>query len=204
MSEIWMTADIHLDHANILEHMPLRGEAFRNIHHMEDAFIDTINELVKPKDLLIIAGDFCWRAGKCGHFRQRLNVREIYVARGNHDAASLAKHVSRMEHMLFLKLAGKHFHIQHYPCLSWGKMQHGGIHCYGNSYDNGCASDNEGIHCYGHSHGMFEETLDELWPFRNSMDVGMDNALQLTGQFRPFHIDEIIARCSNESKRIDH
>lgn len=186
MCEIWMTADTHLDHANILEHMPLRGEAFRNIHHMEDAFINTINELVKPKDLLIIAGDFCWRAGKCGHFRQRLNVREIYVARGNHDAASLAKHVSRMEHMLFLKLAGNHFHIQHYPCLSWGKMQHGGIHCY------------------GHSHSLLEETLDELWPFRNSMDVGIDAALQLTGQFRPFHIDEVIARCSNDSGRIDH
>ena len=186
MRNIWFTADLHFDHDNILKHMPLRGMMFEDIHAMEDSFIDTTNDLVKPSDLLIIAGDFCWRAGKCGHFRQRLNVREIYVTRGNHDAASLGKHVSRMEHMLFLKLAGKHFHVQHYPCLSWGKMQHGGIHCY------------------GHSHGMFEETLDRLWPHRNSMDVGIDNARQLYGTYRPFHIEDIITRCNNEPKRIDH
>ncbi len=186
MYDIWLTADTHFNHANILEHMPLRGEAFENIHDMEDCFIDTINELVQPHDKLYILGDFCWRTGKCGHFRQQLNVREITVTRGNHDAASLGKHVSRIEHMLFPEMRNKHFHLQHYPCISWRKMQRGGIHCY------------------GHSHSLFEETLDELWPFRNSMDVGIDNALRLTGQFRPFHIDEIIARCSNEPQRIDH
>jgi hypothetical protein len=51
---------------------------------------------------------------------------------------------------------------------------------------------------------MFEEQLDELWPYRNSMDIGIDAALQLTGTFRPFHIDEVIARCSNDSGRVDH
>lgn len=186
MKETWLTSDLHFDHANILQHMPLRGEAFKDIMDMEDCFIDTINDLVKPQDRLVIAGDFCWRAGKCGHFRQRLNVREIQVTAGNHDGASLKNHVSVMRNMLFLKLNGKHFHIQHYPCLSWRKMQKGGIHCY------------------GHSHSLAEEMLDELWPYRNAIDVGVDNALQLTGSFRPFHIDEVIARCSNEPERIDH
>ncbi len=184
MREIFFTADLHFAHANILKHMPLRE--FENIVGMEDCFIDTINEMVKPNDLLIIAGDFCWKASKVGHFRQRLNVREIHVAIGNHDAPSLRKHVSKAELMLFMKFSGKHFHITHYPLLSWRKMQRGGIHCY------------------AHSHGAFEEQLDELWPFRNSIDVGVDNALQLTGSFRPFHIDEIIERCSNDSRRVDH
>lgn len=184
MKETWITADLHLAHKNILEHMPLRE--FEDIVDMEDCFIDTINSLVRPGDLLIIAGDFCWKAGKYGHFRQRLNVREIHIAAGNHDTASLKDHVSIMRRMLFSKMQKRWFHIQHYPCLSWKKMQKGGIHCY------------------AHSHGMFEEQLDTLWPYRNSMDIGIDNALQLMGQFRPFHIDEVIARCSNDSGRIDH
>ncbi len=184
MKETWITSDTHFSHPNILKHMPLRE--FEDIVDMENQFIDTINNLVKSNDLLIIAGDFCWKAGRAGHFRQRLNVKEIHVAMGNHDAASLRNHVSVCKNMLFEKFNGKHFHIQHYPCLSWRKMQRGGIHLY------------------GHSHGMFEEQLDEWMPFRNSMDIGIDNALQLTGQFRPFHFDEIIGRCSNPQERIDH
>jgi len=184
MPDIWFTADTHFAHPNILKHMPLRE--FEDIVDMEDCFINTINDLVKPKDTLVVAGDFCWKAGQVGHFRQRLNVREIHVAMGNHDAASLKNHVSMCRDMLFEKFNGRWFHIVHYPLLSWRKMNHMGI----------C--------CYGHSHGLAEEMLDELWPYRNSMDIGIDAALQLTGQFRPFHIDEVVARCSNDSERIDH
>lgn len=186
MSDIWFTSDPHFAHPNILKHMPLRGEAFEDITDMEDCFIDTINSLVKRDDTLVVAGDFCWKAGRVGHFRQRLNVRELMMAWGNHDARSLENHVSKFRQMLFQKFNGLWFHIQHYPLVSWRKMQHGGIGCY------------------GHSHGMFEEQLDEWMPRRNAMDIGIDNALQLTGSFRPFHIDEVIERCSNPPERIDH
>jgi calcineurin-like phosphoesterase family protein len=186
MKETWFTADLHLAHPNILGHMPLRGEAFEDIVDMEDCFIDTVNGLVKRDDTLVIGGDFCWKAGRVGHFRQRLNVREIMFAWGNHDARSVEKHVSKFRQMLFQKFNGIWFHIQHYGCFSFRKMQRGGIHCY------------------GHSHGLGEEMLDEIWPYRNSIDIGVDNALQLTGEFRPFHIDEIVARCSNPQGRWDH
>jgi calcineurin-like phosphoesterase family protein len=186
MKDVWFTSDLHLAHANILKHMPLREEVFGDLRTMEDCFIDTINGLVKKDDTLVMAGDFCWKASMVGHFRQRLNVREIMFAWGNHDARSVEKHVSKFQQMLFQKFNGIWFHIQHYPCLSWRKMQRGGIHCY------------------GHSHGMFEDQLDAWMPFRNSMDVGIDNAYQLTSTYRPFHIDEVVARCSNPSERIDH
>ena len=138
MRDIWFTADTHFSHPNILQHMPLRGEAFETIIDMETCFIDTINSMVKPEDLLIIAGDFSWKAGRAGHFRQRLNVKEIHVAMGNHDAASLKNHVSVCRNMLFERFNGLWFHICHYPLLSWRKQNHGGILCY------------------GHSHGMYE------------------------------------------------
>jgi len=179
MSDTWITADLHFNHANILKHMPIRGAKFGDIRNMEDCFIDTINNFVLPNDRLIIAGDFCWKAGRAGYFRQRLNVKKILVALGNHDSPSFAKHVSQCELMLFPKINGKHFHITHYPLLSWRKMNH------------------SGIHCYGHTHSLMEDQLDTLWPYRNSIDVGVDNAHRITGYFRPFHIDEIIRYCSN-------
>jgi len=186
MSEIYWTADLHFAHANILKHMPARGMLFEDIVEMEEYFIFTINGLVKPQDTLVIAGDFCWKASRVGHFRHRLNVRNILFTFGNHDAASAGDHFSKAEYMLFPKFNGQHFHTQHYPLVSWRKMRHGGIGCY------------------GHSHGMFEEELDRLWPYRNAMDVGIDYAYRLHGVFRPFHIDEVIERCSNPPERIDH
>ncbi len=186
MSDVFFTADLHFAHANILKHMPHRKEAFGDLRTMEDQFIDTINKMVKPSDTLVIAGDFCWKSGRVGHFRSRLNVRSIMVALGNHDAPSLAKHVSECRDVLFKGFNGKHFHISHYPLVAWRKQKYGGIHCY------------------GHSHSLAEEMLDEIWPYRNSIDIGIDNALQLTGQFRPFHIGEIIERCSNPVGRWDH
>jgi calcineurin-like phosphoesterase family protein len=186
MNDIWWTADLHFAHANILKHMPARGRQFADIEHMENCFIADINHRVKPNDTLVIAGDFCWKAARVGSFRQKLNVRNILFAFGNHDAHSATGAFSQVGHMLFPKFKGKHFHVQHYPCVSWRKMSHGGIHCY------------------GHSHGMFEEELDRLWPYRNSIDIGIDNAYRLHGVFRPFHIDEVIERCSNAPERIDH
>jgi len=174
MSNIWFTADTHFSHRAILRHMPDRGKCFNSVQEMGDHFIDETNRVVKKDDILIHAGDFVWRAGKAGHYRQRLNVRQILVARGNHDAASLAKHVSMMDYMLFKKFGEHHVHVQHYPCLSWRKREHGGIHVY------------------GHSHGLFEDQLNTLWPGRRALDVGVDHAYRLTGEWRPLSLEEVL------------
>lgn len=171
---IYFTADNHFDHAAILRHMPERGKCFAMIQNMNDHLIDEINRVVKKDDILIHAGDFVWRANRAGHYRHRLSVRQIHVTRGNHDAASLTRHVSTMELILFKKFDGKHFQIEHRPCLSWAKKQHGGYHVY------------------GHSHGLFEDTLNCLWPGRRAMDVGVDHAYRLTGEWRPLSLDEVL------------
>ncbi len=178
MKEIFVTADTHFGHEAILRHMPERGDEFRDIDEMDTAFIDAINHYVKPDDVLYHLGDFCWRAGRAGHYRARLNVREIHIARGNHDAPSLRKHVSSLDWMLFRKfiISGGvcHFHMQHFPLVSWRKQQHGG---YG---------------LYGHSHGLFEDKLNTFFPGRQAMDVGLDRAYALTGEFKPFSLEECL------------
>lgn len=42
-------------------------------------------------------------------------------------------------------------------------------------------------HAYGHSHASLEKS-----PYGKSMDVGIDNAYKLTGEYRPFSVDEVV------------
>lgn len=45
---------------------------------------------------------------------------------------------------------------------------------------------------YGHSHSMIEDKLDNLFPNRRSMDVGLDNYFRLFGTYEPFSEKEIL------------
>ena len=173
MKNIWLTADTHLDHEAILRHT---SRPFTTIDEMNEAIVEGINRHVNRNDLLIHAGDFGWKASRIGHWRQRLHVREIWVARGNHDAASLRSHVSRMDLILFCKLAGRKAVISHYPQFSWAGRERGAVHLY------------------GHSHGRSEAFLNANFPNRFAMDVGIDYIHLLTGEWRPIHFDEILER----------
>jgi calcineurin-like phosphoesterase family protein len=44
---------------------------------------------------------------------------------------------------------------------------------------------------YGHSHSGAENKLDQLFPDRKSMDIGVDNAFKILGEYRPFAFSEI-------------
>lgn len=44
---------------------------------------------------------------------------------------------------------------------------------------------------YGHAHGAAEDWLDSQMPGRLSMDVGVDNAFKIFGEYRPISSDEI-------------
>jgi calcineurin-like phosphoesterase family protein len=161
-------------------HQSNRLNAFGSIEEMDAQFIDTINSLVLPGDELWHLGDFCWQASRAGHYRQRLNVRKLFTCQGNHDSNSLRKHVSSMCDMVCRKFPVKgkpcRFHMCHYPLLSWSGLHHGSIHLY------------------GHSHGIYEDMLDKTFPGRRAMDVGVDAISRLTGEYRPFSLDEVITR----------
>jgi len=171
---IWFTADTHFGHTGIRTHQLKRAAEFTSIEAMDDCLIDGINSVVSCDDELWHLGDFGWIARKYGHYRQRLNVRKLHVLRGNHDQASLRRHVSSMEMMVLRKFNGIKFVLCHYPIYSWPARVHGSIHLY------------------GHCHGMAEQRLDEVMQCRRSLDVGMDNAFLRLGEWRPFSVDEII------------
>jgi calcineurin-like phosphoesterase family protein len=175
---IWFTADLHLGHPGILLHQSARLNAFRCLEEMDAHLITQINKWVHPNDILYHLGDFCWEASRAGHYRARLNVRELHFIRGNHDASSLRVHGSSLRDTLYRRFQydDERFrvHMCHYPMLSWR-----GLH-------------NGSIHLYGHVHGIFEDELNSLWPGRRAMDVGVDNIYQVKGFWKPISLNEII------------
>lgn len=177
---IWFTADTHFGHSAILMHQSERLNAFECVEEMDAQLINQINANVHPDDELWHLGDFCWKAAKAGHYRQRLNVRKLYMCQGNHDPNSLRNHVSDMRDMVCRKFTQCNktikFHLCHYPLLSWRALHYGSIHLY------------------GHSHGIYEKCLDEMFLGRRAMDVGVDNIFHLTGVWRPISLGEVIDR----------
>jgi calcineurin-like phosphoesterase family protein len=177
---IWFSADWHFGHPGILVHNPHRLNAFECVEEMDAQLIDNINALVEPNDELFFLGDYCWKASKAGHYRERLNVRKLHVCQGNHDSSSLRNHVSNFWDMHCRKFAcdGATYKIPmcHYPLLSWRGLHHGGLHLY------------------GHSHGIYEKELEAMHPGRRAMDVGIDNIHRLTGEWRPIRLTEVIDR----------
>jgi len=173
---IWFVADWHFGDTGILAHQPERKEEFGGIDEMDDWLITEANHVVKRSDELFFLGDFCWKASRAGHYRQRLKVRRFHVCFGNHDAASLVNHTSMSGLMLFRKFQGNHFHLSHYPIFSWNRMYSGGYHLY------------------GHGHGKYEKQLDLMCSIRRAMDVGVDNIHRLTGAWRPISLDEVLER----------
>lgn len=177
---IWFTADLHLGHRGILSHQPNRAEAFNSVEEMDTAIIDGINSVLSPGDELWHLGDFCWKPGMAGHYRQRINTRRMYAIRGNHDTSSLRRHVCNMweMHVRNFNLDGERYriHLSHPPILSWYGMHHGSIHLY------------------GHAHGMYEAQLDLLMPTRRSQDVGIDYYQREYGEWKPFSLATIVDR----------
>ncbi len=179
---IWFSADWHFGHDGILLHQPTRMNAFECVEEMDTRLIDSINSVVQPEDELYFLGDFGWKASKYGHYRQRLNMRKLHVCQGNHDSNSLRAHVTSMRDMDCRKFAGHKIHLCHYPLLSWRASYHGSIHLY------------------GHSHGMYEKSLDEMFPGRRAMDVGIDAEFHRTGNWLPVSLDAVIEKLIGEEK----
>ena len=157
---------------------------FESLDEMNRTLTKTINKYVKPEDTLYFLGDFCFG----GHqntpmYRHSIQCQTIHLCRGNHD-----KHIDKYKSlftsidnvMWCLDRKDKPIFMSHYSHRIW-EGSHKGV-----------------IHLYGHSHNSIPD-------WGKSMDVGVDSAYYLTGEYRPFSIDEIIKIMdTREIKFIDH
>jgi len=150
-----------------------------SIRKHDDYLIDQINAVVKPGDTLWILGDVCfgpWSKLRehAAHFREQIECKTVYLIWGNHDRSAIAPVFAKCYPEFNRSIEGIPMHLHHTAQAVW--------------YD----SHRGGWNLYGHSHGTAEEYLDKILPGRRSIDVGVDNAFKVLGEYRPFSLDELL------------
>lgn len=164
---IYFTADLHLHHPKILE---ITNRPYHAIYH-DEAIVNKINATVSTNDILYVLGD-----AAVDRTRNVWNIHcwNRHLIWGNHDNRDLTESFRTSNDTLLLKAEDKLIFLSHYAHAYWPSSHVGGYHLY------------------GHTHAAREETLDTIWPERRSMDVGVDNAYRLLGDYRPFSFDEVM------------
>lgn len=183
------TSDTHFGHANVIKYCnrPFckpedftddgkwisKGRAVQRAAEMDEHVINGWNSVVtNDNDIIIHLGDFSF--GDIEPYLSRLNGI-IWMICGNHDKqmrqyleSYRGKKIREMSSLTEFKINDKDFSACHYAMRVWNKSHYGAYHIY------------------GHSHGGLLQ-LDN-----RSMDVGIDSAKKLLGEYRPFTVKEVI------------
>lgn len=166
----YFTADWHLNHANIIKYCnrPFLSNEERDllessskglislksikistesVDRMNNAIIESTNNVVGENDNLVIIGDFCWTStpkDKIASFISKLRCKNLYLIWGNHD--------NRQTFLPFFKstydfytfyIEGQHVFTIHYPCKSWNLSSYGSWMLYGHVHNKLWHHDNE-------------------------------------------------------------
>jgi calcineurin-like phosphoesterase family protein len=159
----YFSGDQHWDHNNILKYEPNRAKFWNTVEEMNQGLINNWNSVVKGSDVVVFAGDLTL------HYDAEL-VRYRFIqylngnkifVKGNHDYW-----LKDGKHIYHHKVEGQFVAVSHYPMRSWNRSNHGSWNLHGHT----------------HSH---------LTPFKNQLDVGVDNAYLLVGVHRPLSFDEV-------------
>lgn len=172
----FFTSDTHFEHEKFYQEIGQRTRPF-GMDEWNGMMLDQINSRVTRSDRLFILGDFAWK--RPGYWRQQIKCRNVILILGNHDSEAKCRNVFGGNMHLtreVKKVCGQKVFLSHYPHTHWPASHHGSLHLY------------------GHCHNQREACLDAIWPGRRSMDVSPDTAYQLTGEWRPFTEEEIVAR----------
>jgi calcineurin-like phosphoesterase family protein len=192
---IWLCSDLHLGHGNIASKNTSQWKSgyrpFDSIEHMDHVIIDNINRYIKQNDIIIFHGDFSFGGHtKIPDYRRRIICENFHFIRGNHDQHidKYKDYFSSIQDYWEGTLNGHPWVAMHYAMRIW-LGSHKGF-----------------CHTYGHSHSSLEtNSRGETTPWGKSMDVGIDNAYRLLGEYRPFSLDEVVDIFSlREAKIIDN
>jgi calcineurin-like phosphoesterase family protein len=116
-----------------------------------------------------------------GHIRVLGNpwhhdARWINVAQSSRDGeVEIEKPIVVLEHMIKPDGWWLPVVLCHYPFEVWDRSHYGAVHFH------------------GHTHGALHRT-------HNRLDVGVDMAFKLLGEYRPFRMDEAIALAMNNDE----
>lgn len=169
----YFMGDPHFGHGSIITMMARvnkHGKLFSCQEEHDEALLDEINARVCWEDELIVAGDFAF--DHPGKYRAKIKCKTVGLIRGNHDKYLVSVNTFGEVPDVFrtkARMPNDYFKvfISHYPHSYWDGSHRGWAHVY------------------GHCHGQREEFLDDLFPGRRAMDVGVDNIYRLYGYFGP-------------------
>ncbi len=188
MSKVWFTSDPHYFHKNIsgpkVSSWKSGYRNFENEIEMSRHIVKVWNQTVAEDDILYCLGDWCFQGShNIWNFRKQLRCKTIHLCLGNHD-----EHIRKnaritdkegneicfaqdlftsIQDVLQVKHGNHEFFLSHYSHQVWNGS-HKGL-----------------IHLFGHSH-------DSIKGIGKSMDVGIDSAKRILGEYRPFSIEEVI------------
>lgn len=203
MKKVWFTSDTHFGHKRIPFYAKRRfclsdqeeqvldslwevgdrnkskwSPSWASISKMDEYLIRQINQVVGKDDILWHLGDFCFGrkneiAEVARKYRARINCRNVFLILGNHDNPTIKTVFDKCYENYEIKVNSQNIVLSHYSYVFWNRSHYGSWMLY------------------GHAHGSAEKWLDENMPGRLSMDVGVDNAYRIFGEYRPFSFDEI-------------
>ena len=210
MSNAYYTADLHLGHTNIgcnESKWPNPDDVrmeFDTIEEHDSTLINLINRDVQINDILYILGDFTFKnLIPMNDYLGRIVCENIIFIPGNHDkhlnnlmkshriwdGADIMKILPEQNLIHFAKLKrispfvdvtinSKKIVMCHYPIGSW------------HHYNKGTWN------LHGHCHNKYKLTHSY------QLDVGVDSAKVLLGEYRPFSFHELLDIMSNKSIKL--
>lgn len=167
---IWLTADPHLAHNNIIKYC---NRPFENIKQHDETLIANWNAVVQPKDDVYLLGDTGFASPVFLEMIYKKLNGKIYLIRGNHDKSVDREPLkSRFEwikdvHMLKTQHKGEKIEIflSHYSHQSWPKSHHGVPHAFGHSHGKvrgiGRSID-VGVDCWNYFPISIQQFLDAI------------------------------------------
>lgn len=174
---VYFTSDTHYGHNNIVGKKVSRWDSgyriFSSVEEMNDTIIDNINRTVGKDDILYHLGDVTMgnRVANWHEFFSRINCDNIQLILGNHDPKDqdLFDEIFKLRDISTLReinINGQHITVCHFPFASWNNISTGAWMLY------------------GHCHGSYSAKGKIL-------DVGIDNAYKLVGEYRPLSFTEV-------------
>lgn len=170
-SKVWFTSDFHGKHN---KEFVWQSRGFNSVNEHWEFWINKVNELVRPTDILFHLGDLLLNATEADFYELagRINCQNIYHLWGNHESVphriyknELARqgfsqdievYPLKVENFTFVGsyaeviVNGEFIVLSHYPLSSWNHMNKGSLHLF------------------GHEHGSLKTN-------NKSFDVGFDN-----------------------------
>ncbi len=170
------SSDWHLNHKNILTYC---NRQFDSIKDMEETFFNNFENIFKCGDVFYFLGDFAFANKRqvCTYLDRLydIGVRDLIFVCGNHDKPNsrvIADHkvVGWFGDRKLISIPYRMV-LDHYPMYSWYNSHRGSYMLHG--------------HCHGN-------LLTKTNPIKHSVDVGIDSAYRLFGEYRPFTEGDVL------------